>query len=163
MDLKQLKAVGGLITTDNLTKVKKTWTNPDGEDIELEFYVRRQTFYDVENLYISGNQAAQAKDQKDRRSTSAQLISQCLRLGKNGEQVMEYADACLLEPSLAMLFVNAIHEVQVQKKTHRQKRKSSGTSSSLQALAEEPLKKPSSDSVTESSSTGSDSGSVGEA
>lgn len=141
MDLKQLKAAGGIVTGDQMTKVSKTWTNPDGQEFELDFFVRRQSFYDVESLYLTTQEQTGPKAAK-RQSSNAQLIAQSIRLGKAGEVELSYEDACRLEPTLAQVFITAIHELQLQKKSKRQVKKS-GTSSSSPASADEPSRKPS--------------------
>lgn len=122
MDLKQLKAAGGLVS-DRPTPVKKTWETPGGESLEIDFFVLRQSFGQAERLYLSTTE-----ERKDRSRTS-ELISEVIRLGKDGSEKMSYEDAYKLEPSLARVFLDAITETQVAsaKKEKASSVKKSGT------------------------------------
>lgn len=134
MDIKKLKAVGGIVTDQQMTKVSKTWTSPNGENFEVDFWVRRQSFASVEKLW-------QQSEKQDRsHSSNAAFIAECIRLGEDGKEQLTYADACELEPSLAVLFVSAINEVLSPKKTPPT---TSGTSSSSRASGAGRSKKPS--------------------
>lgn len=121
MDLKQLKAAGGLVS--NLpTPVKRTWETPNGESLEIEFFVLRQSFGQAERLYL-----ATSEERKDRSRTS-ELIAEVIRLGKDGSEKMSYEDAYMLEPSLAKVFLDAITETQLQsKKAKASSARKSGT------------------------------------
>lgn len=130
MDLKQLKAIGGLISADDMNKVTKEWETPDGEKVEISFFVLRQSFAGVERIWKE-----QESQDKTGRSANASLISQTVRLGDKGQQVISYEDACRLDPTLALVFINGINEALAPKKNPST---SSGTSSSSPGSAVEP-------------------------
>lgn len=137
MDLKHLKAIGGLITDDDKTKVTKQWETPTGEKVDVSFFVLRQSFSSVEKIWKE-----QENQDKTGRSANASLISTVVRLGEDGKQVISYEDACRLDPTLALVFINGINEALAPKKTPAPK-SNSGTSSSSQASAGGQSKKPS--------------------
>lgn len=137
MDLKQLQAVGGLVDETDYLPVTKDWETPDGETVSIDFFVRRQSFASVEKFWQEQENAG-----KTGRSANAMLIASCVRLGKNGEQELTYKDACRLNPSLALVFINGINEALAPKKKPAGK-KTSGTSSSSPASVEKQSKKPS--------------------
>lgn len=122
MDLKQLKAAGGLVS-DRPTPVKKTWITPNGESIEIDFFVLRQSFGQAERLYLSSTEENKGL------SRTSQLISEVIRLGKDGSESLSYEDAYRLDPSLARVFMDAITEVSVSsaKKEKASSVKKSGT------------------------------------
>ena len=121
MDLKQLRAAGGFVS-DRPTPVKKVWETPEGESLEIEFFVLRQSFGQAERFYLS------SEDRKDRSRTS-ELLSEVIRLGKDGKEKLSYDDAFRLEASLAKVFLDAITELQVKnsKKAEASSETKSGT------------------------------------
>lgn len=134
MDLKQLSAVGGFVSDTQLKKVEKTWTNPEGEEFKLDFFVSRQSFSQVEEIWRA------QENPKAGSSANAKLMASVLRFGKEGKQRMTYEQACDLESSLALVFINAINETLAPKVKPSTP---SGTSSSSPVSAAEPSKKPS--------------------
>lgn len=104
MDLKTLKAKGGVITRALVTK-SVTWKHDDpdtGESHEdtFDIHVVKHSFGTIERLYSDGTD----------RAKGAQFISQSVRLGDGKEQI-SYEDAFQLDPGLATLFIQAINEV----------------------------------------------------
>jgi hypothetical protein len=118
MDLKQLKAVGGFASS-KLIPVKKIWETPDGEKVDIEFFVIRRSFGQAEQFY-------KLTQEKKDISVSSTLISEAVRLGKDGKERLTYEQAYELEPSLATLFFEGINEASSPKKANSEE--SSGTS-----------------------------------
>lgn len=121
MDLKQIKAIGGIVSDTDMEKVTKEWETPDGQKVDVSFFVLRQSFAGVERIWKE-----QESQDKTGRSANAALISQTVRLGSKGQQVISYEDACRLHPTLALVFINGINEALAPKKTPAPKN-SSGT------------------------------------
>lgn len=107
MKLQDLKDRGGFVPQAPIP-VEVTWTRkgPDGAEASDTFtiHVLRQSFGTIERLLLT--------DSKDPdRSQSARFIAETIRLGDKGKEVITYADAYALEPSLAGVFLKAINEV----------------------------------------------------
>lgn len=104
MDINQLIEAGGFIT-DSLVEKEVTWErkDADGNDDNLTFKVRikRQPFGALERI------ATMAED----KSKAAQIISDCVRFGDDGKQVMAYEKAYNLHPGLAAVLLGVINEV----------------------------------------------------
>ena len=66
-------------------------------------FVKKVSFYDFEKLYLDKNESTD--------SQSALIVSTCIRLGENGDELLPYDVACNLHPSLGISLVNAVHEV----------------------------------------------------
>lgn len=104
MNLAELKARGGFVALAPVAK-EVSWTHKDenGEEVTDKFtiFVKRQSFGAIESIWASGED----------RSKSANYISQSVRLGDKGKDVMSYDDAFQLDPSLAGVLIAAINEV----------------------------------------------------
>lgn len=122
MDLKQLKASGGLVSTKP-QKVTKEWETPDGVKLSIDFFVVRQSFGSAERFFL-GTEEDKSK------SRTSQLLADVIRLGKDGKERLSYEDAFSLEPSLASVFLDAVSEIQTAKKAVASSTETSGTSSS---------------------------------
>lgn len=107
MDLNQLKEKGGIVEA-GLVKKEITWTRYNDEDKKVtdkfDVFIRRLGFGLMERVMT-------ADPSDPDRSISASLISEAIRLGENGEEVMTYVDAYQLQPTLAACFTKAIKEV----------------------------------------------------
>jgi hypothetical protein len=101
MNLKELKAKGALVAQAPVKK-SVTWKAPDGE-LTFDVHVKRMAFGDWERLFLA--------DDKDKRSRSAQILSECVRLGDKADEPLSYVDAYQLEPSLARVLIEAVNEV----------------------------------------------------
>lgn len=121
MDIKQLNSLGGFVSQVP-KKVSKTWTH-NNEDFDIEFFVIKQSFGQVERIYLSNN------SDNTTRSRASELISEFIRLGKDGSERLTYEQAYSLEPSLAGVFMEAINENLLEKKAETKRVKRSGTSS----------------------------------
>lgn len=106
MKLQDLKDKGGFVPQAPIP-MEVTWTRTvDGSEVSDTFtiHVLRQSFGTIERLLLT--------DSKDPdRSQSARFIAETIRLGDKGKEVISYADAYALEPSLAGVFLKAINEV----------------------------------------------------
>lgn len=109
MKLKDLQKKGAFVPMAPVEK-ELTWkrTGADGEPVEDTFTVKvkRQSFGSVERVL--------AVDPKDpERSRSASMIAESILLeGEDGKDAnMSYAEAYSLEPSLGMVFLQAINDV----------------------------------------------------
>lgn len=104
MDITQLIEAGGFIT-DSLVEKEVTWErkSADGNDDNLTFKVRikRQPFGALERI------ATMDQD----KSKAAQIISDCVRFGDDGKQIMSYDKAYHLHPGLAAALLTAVNEV----------------------------------------------------
>lgn len=108
MDLKQLKAIGAFANS-TLIPFTKSWTTPEGEEIEFSFFVVRRSFGQAEEFY-------KMSQEKRTISASATLIAETIRLGDKGQERLSYDQAYGLEPSLASVFFDAITEASTPKK-----------------------------------------------
>lgn len=122
MDLETLRQKGGIVTGVPRPVVVK-WKHEDaetGEETTDEFTVHivPRSFGAMERLYMLGEE----------KSRGATLISTCVRLGKDGEQAISYADAERLDPGLAAELIAAINRANAPKKSKPPTK--SGTSSS---------------------------------
>jgi hypothetical protein len=137
MDLKQLKARGGLVM-DPPVKRDIEWTHvlDDGDEVTDRFsvWVRRLPYGDVERMI----RAAQNDG-----SISVEMISLGIRLGDKGQEAISQDEAYLLDPSLARLFAEVVEEVNVRKKKTSTPQTTSGTSSLPEASEAEQSPKPS--------------------
>lgn len=105
MKLSDLK---GAVVSGELVKKHLEWTRDvDGEEVTdtFDIFVKRPSFGDVERIFVGG----------DDKSRSAAMISACVRMGDNGEELITYDQAYQLAPSLAALFSEAIKDVQSEK------------------------------------------------
>lgn len=106
MDLKQLKAKGGIVSSALVPK-EVTWKHTDEEgehEDTFTIHVRKASFGTMEKLFV-GN---------DDQSKSAALISQSV-LFDGGKEQISYEDAYQLDPSLAAVFMKAVNEVNSRK------------------------------------------------
>ena len=106
MDLKELQAQGGFVD-DKPVKEPVTWVRGDGEKISFDVHIVRQPFGVVDEVLKTA----------DGRSQSAQMISNCIRLGKDGQGRLTYEQAFGLDPSLAFCLIAAINRVNAKKST----------------------------------------------
>lgn len=116
MDLKQLKAKGGIVTAVPVPK-EVTWIHRDettGESIEDVFtvHILKQSFGSIERLFLG------AAD----RSRSAAFIAACVLFGEGGKERISYEDAFQLDPSLAAALVVAANEVNSTGKAAQEKK-----------------------------------------
>lgn len=106
MDLKELQAQGGFVD-DKPIKEPVAWTRGDGEKISFDVHVVRQPFGVVDEVLKT----------TDGRSQSACMISNCIRLGKEGKERLTYEHAFGLDPTLAFCLIAAINRVNAKKST----------------------------------------------
>lgn len=104
MDLASLKARGGIVAAAPQPK-EVEWTHTDletGEKVTDKFivHVLRHSYGAMERLML---------DQGDK-SKGAMLISECMRFGEGGKEVMSYEDAYQLDPGLATVLMKALNE-----------------------------------------------------
>lgn len=102
MKLSELKKQGGVIAETHIEKEVK-WVNAEGEQLVFNVFVRKMSFGDVEKFWDTKF--------KEDESKTARYISQFLRLGEKGDEILSYNDAFQLEPVLAGAFLNAIKDV----------------------------------------------------
>jgi hypothetical protein len=105
MDLKQLKAKGGIVTSVPVAK-EVTWVHRDqetGDQVTDTFtvHILKQSFGSIERLFTNTSD----------RSRSAAFISECVRFGEGGKEAISYEEAFQLDPSLAAVLVVAANEV----------------------------------------------------
>ncbi|MAS10300.1 phage tail assembly chaperone family protein, TAC [Salinisphaera sp.] len=98
--IREITESGGIISAD-LVKRSGTWRH-GGEEHEVEFYVRRLAFGDIDRVYNRDNPDA---------SQSAELISMAIRLGDDGDEALTYEQAYQLNAGLAMLFSDHVMSV----------------------------------------------------
>jgi hypothetical protein len=101
MNLKELRAKGAFVSSVPVRKSVK-WKSGD-EELSFDVHIRRIAFGDWERMFMV--------DDKDKRSRSATMLSECIRLGENGDEPLPYKDAYQLEPSLAAALIEAVNEV----------------------------------------------------
>lgn len=122
MDLKALTEKGAFVPAE-LVPVQVTWEKSGGDDAEVyEFtiHVKRLSYGVVERILLQST--------ADRSSTAA-MISEAVRLGEKGDQIIPYEQAFQLEPSLARAFVDAVKEVNNLKDGAAEKKSEPPTSS----------------------------------
>lgn len=95
MDLKTLKASGGILSAEPVKK-QVTWK---GDTFDV--HVVRQSFGAIESVI---------KD-LDGGSQTASFISAFIRLGENADEKLTYDDATNLAPELAAEFTRVLKEV----------------------------------------------------
>lgn len=104
MDLNQLMEAGGFVS-DSLVVKEVTWVRKDaeGNDDSLTFEVRvkRQPFGALERIATMD----------ENKSKAAQIISDCVRLGEDGKEIISYDRAFNLHPGLAAALLTAVNEV----------------------------------------------------
>lgn len=136
MDLKTLTDRGGFITEPPV-KVKVTWTHVDkgGQEITDEFdvWVRRLAHGDMETIL--------RKFANDQHSLSCEMIANGIRFGENADEMMDYEQALMLDPSLAKELAQAVEKVNVRLKKPSTKSKNSGSSSLAKVSEAEPSPK----------------------
>ena len=104
MKLAELEARGGMVDR-SLVKKNITWkrVDADGKEdlVDFDIFIRKNSFGIIDSqLRVS-----------DERSKSAQLISNGIMLGDDGEEAITYDQAFRLEPTLAYQMVQAFMEV----------------------------------------------------
>lgn len=109
MDLAALKARGGVISAAPIPKAVE-WEHDDpetGEKVTDKFIVHilRHSYGAMERMVLGEGD----------RSKGALLISNCVRFGDAGDEVMSYEDAFQLDPGLAAVLMKAINEVNAAK------------------------------------------------
>lgn len=109
MNLKDLKAKGGFVSTKPVLK-EVAWTHKvDGEEVTEKFtvHIRPMSYGDIERIFI---------DPKDEdRSRTAALIAESVLLGEDMKERLSYTDAYQLAPSLAAALSKAVSEVNATK------------------------------------------------
>lgn len=104
MDLATLQSKGGFVPRELVSK-ELTWTRVDenGEEQSDTFsvFVAKRVFADVERIHNA----------PDEQSKSAHAIAALIRLGADGQERLTYEQAYQLDPGVAVLFLNAITEV----------------------------------------------------
>lgn len=124
--IEQLQNQGGLVA-DDLVKRTGQWRGKD-----VEFYVRRLAFGDIDRVYNADNPEI---------SQSAELIAMAIRLGDDGTEALSYQQAYKLDTELAMLFsdhieaVNRVGDEETQTDPKASGRKKSSGSSSRKSSA----------------------------
>lgn len=116
MDLKQLKAKGGIVTSVPVPK-EVTWVHRDqetGEEVTDVFtvHIMKQSFGSIERLFLNASD----------RSRSAAFISECVRFGEGGKESISYEEAFQLDPGLAAVLVVAANEVNSTGKAAKEKK-----------------------------------------
>ncbi|MBV4486955.1 phage tail assembly chaperone family protein, TAC [Pseudomonas sp. SWRI153] len=106
MNLKQLKAKGGIVDSQPIKK-EVSWTHLDGKsgkEVTDTFilHIRRQSFGVIERLFV--------QDESEQ-SRNANYIAASVSLGADGTEALSHDDAYNLEPSLGFLLLNAVNEV----------------------------------------------------
>lgn len=102
MDINDLKESGGLVS-DELVPREVEWTHAvDGAERTDKFsiFVKKASFGFVERV-MTGDAGQQ----------TIEFIRECVRLGEEGEQKLTKENVESLDPSLALLFVNEVREV----------------------------------------------------
>lgn len=109
MNLKDLKAKGGFVSSKPVRK-EVVWTRKvDGDEVSDEFviHVRPMSYGDIERIFID------PKDEE--RSRTAALLSESVLLGEDMKERLSYTDAYQLAPSLAAVLAKAVNEVNATK------------------------------------------------
>jgi len=108
MDIGSLRAKGGIVQAPPVP-VEVTWTHEDpvtGEIVDDTFTVFALR---LSVGWVDRIAARRVNDPET--SRSAAMISEGLRFGENGKEKMSYEDACLLDPTLARVLMNAFNRV----------------------------------------------------
>ncbi|MCK0153855.1 phage tail assembly chaperone family protein, TAC [Alcanivorax sp. S6407] len=105
--LKQLDATGKLVAVDNPNWVPTY----KGEVVTFDAWVKQLSFGDVDRI-----RNTPVDPENPSRSIEAVMISESIRLGKEGEEQLTYEQAFQLKPSLAAAFMKAIGESVAVKK-----------------------------------------------
>ena len=144
MNINDLKNRGAFVDR-LLVKANKKWERigQDGRPAsdEVSFFVRRVSYMDFKSA-LSGGSESMASVKLD---PDCLLICACIRLGDDGEELLEYSDAESLEPALFKLFIEAINDVYGGHNTDPKplaQSKNSGAKSSAKASAAKRSKKP---------------------
>jgi hypothetical protein len=95
-----LQSNAGLVSED-LVKRSAVWHH-GGEDNDVEFFVRRLAFGDIDRVYSREDPT---------NSQAAELIAMAVRLGEDGSEQMSYEQAYQLNAGLAMLFSDHVMSV----------------------------------------------------
>jgi hypothetical protein len=112
--LNELKSKGGLVPDAPIRKTI-TFDSTDHatgatEQVEANIFVRQLSVGEYEALFFA---------QDDKRSRTAKIISEAIRLGESGKERISFEDAYKLTPSLAGAMVEAFNEVNIAKKSSR--------------------------------------------
>ena len=104
MDVAALRARGGVISAAPVPK-EVEWKHDDpetGEKVTDKFtvHVLRHSYGAMERLMLGEGD----------KSKGAMLISECMRFGEGGKEVMSYEDAYHLDPGLAAVLMKALNE-----------------------------------------------------
>lgn len=146
MQLSDLQKAGGFVDT-RLIKKTADWKRFDEQaddeiTSEVGFFVRRAGYLEVKRAAPSEGSGL---------DPDALMIASCIRLGKEGDEVIPYDDVLRLEPGLYRIFMDAIGEVYGGATADPKRsppKKSSGASSSKRASAGARSKKPSKTSAS---------------
>src|SRR5690625_79102 len=99
MKIADIQQQGGFVSSE-LVHRTATWNTQDGQELSVEFFVRRAPFGAIDRVV----------SQLDK-SQSAGIISECIRLGDEGEETLTYEQAYALDSRLAAIFAEAVTEV----------------------------------------------------
>lgn len=113
MNLKELRAKGAFLSGKPVKVPDLEWEHigPDGEKIVEKFdvFVLKHSFGSMERVI-------RVDPDDPERSRNAAMVAESIRFDKDGKDRMSYAEAYALDPSLAMVFIKAINEVNGQAK-----------------------------------------------
>lgn len=112
--LNELKSKGGLVPDAPIRKTI-TFDSTDHatgatEQVEAIIFVRQLSVGEYDALFFA---------QDDKRSRTAKIISEAIRLGESGKERISFEDAYKLTPSLANSMMEAFSEVNIKKKSSR--------------------------------------------
>lgn len=103
--LKDLKGMGGLVPDAPVKREIKF--KLDGVDYTASIFVKVLGIGSYEEKLIGGD---------DKKSRTAQLISETITLGDDGKEKLSFEEAYKLRPALAGAMVKAFNEVNAEKK-----------------------------------------------
>lgn len=100
--LQDLKDVGAFVV-DELVPTDIEFTLDGGEPRKYTIHVRRLSIGVNEEIFLAGGDG--------NKSRTAKLISEAVRLGEGGKELISFKDAYTLHPSVAEAMVRAIGKV----------------------------------------------------
>jgi len=108
MQLQELESLGAFVS-DALVKREIKFKLDGDEELSATIYVKRLSMGEYEKLFV-GKQA------DEQYGTSARIISEAVRLGEDGKEVIPVAKAFRLHKGIATAIIDAFNEVNRGKK-----------------------------------------------
>ena len=101
--LNDLRQIGAFVPDELVKKEIKFKLEDDADELVVDVHVRRLSVGTYEAIFIAA--------EPDKISRTAKLLSESIRLGENGEEILSYVDAYKLHPRIARAMTAAVNEV----------------------------------------------------